>query len=113
MQDKIFEVIVPTEEEIEIKEGKRRKIQKRVFPGYILIEMIMDEEECVSREHKNVYYNQKYIEPPRSEKVQQNLEVFSLILQVNLLIRCSLPMVSDEPLSRLSLISELVLQSLV
>lgn len=44
MQDKIFEVIVPTEEEIEIKEGKRRKIQKRVFPGYILVQLILTED---------------------------------------------------------------------
>ena len=44
MRDKIFDVIVPTEEEIEIKEGKRRKVERRVFPGYILVEMIMDED---------------------------------------------------------------------
>ncbi len=44
MRDKIFDVIVPTEEEIEIKEGKRRKVERRVFPGYILVEMVMDED---------------------------------------------------------------------
>ncbi len=44
MQDKIFDVIVPTEEEIEIKEGKRRVVERRVFPGYILVKMIMDED---------------------------------------------------------------------
>lgn len=44
MRDKIFDVIVPTEEEIEIKDGKRRNIEKRVFPGYILVEMKMDED---------------------------------------------------------------------
>lgn len=44
MQDKIFDVVVPTEEEIEVKEGKRRKIERRVFPGYILVQMIMDED---------------------------------------------------------------------
>lgn len=44
MQDKIFDVIVPTEEEIEIKDGKRRKIERRVFPGYILVQMILTEE---------------------------------------------------------------------
>lgn len=42
MQDKIFDVIVPTEEEIEIREGKRRVVERRVFPGYILVKMIMD-----------------------------------------------------------------------
>lgn len=44
MQDKIFDVVVPTEEEIEIKDGKRRKVERRVFPGYILVKMIMDED---------------------------------------------------------------------
>jgi transcriptional antiterminator NusG len=44
MRDKIFDVIVPTEEEIEIKDGKRRNVERRVFPGYILVEMRMDED---------------------------------------------------------------------
>ncbi len=44
MDDKIFDVIVPTEEEIEIKEGKRRVVERRVFPGYVLVQMIMDED---------------------------------------------------------------------
>ncbi len=44
MQDKIFDVIVPTEDEIEVKDGKRRKVERRVFPGYILVEMKMDED---------------------------------------------------------------------
>jgi len=44
MKDRIFDVVVPTEEEIEVKEGKRRTIERRVFPGYILVQMIMTEE---------------------------------------------------------------------
>jgi len=44
MQDKIFDVVVPTEEEIEVREGKRRTIERRVFPGYILVQMLMDED---------------------------------------------------------------------
>src|SRR5262249_9479338 len=44
MQDKIFDVVVPTEEEIEVKEGKRKTIERRVFPGYILVQMKMDED---------------------------------------------------------------------
>jgi len=44
MQDKIFDVVVPTEEEIEVKEGKRRTVERRVFPGYILVQMKMDED---------------------------------------------------------------------
>lgn len=44
MKDKIFDVVVPTEEEIEVREGKRRTVERRVFPGYILVQMIMDED---------------------------------------------------------------------
>jgi transcriptional antiterminator NusG len=44
MKDKIFDVVVPTEEEIEVKEGKRRTVERRVFPGYILVNMVMTEE---------------------------------------------------------------------
>jgi transcription termination/antitermination protein NusG len=44
MKDMIFDIVVPTEEEIEVKEGKRRTVERRVFPGYILVNMIMTEE---------------------------------------------------------------------
>ncbi|MGD8625387.1 MAG: transcription termination/antitermination protein NusG [Anaerolineae bacterium] len=44
MQDKIFDVVVPTEEEIELKDGQRRTVERRIFPGYILVDMLMDED---------------------------------------------------------------------
>ncbi len=44
MQDKIFQVIVPTEEEIEVRDGKRRTVERRVFPGYVLVQMTMTDE---------------------------------------------------------------------
>lgn len=44
MRSKIFQVIVPTEEEIELKDGQRRVVERRVFPGYVLVQMIMDEQ---------------------------------------------------------------------
>jgi transcriptional antiterminator NusG len=44
MKTQIFDVVVPTEEEIEVKEGKRRTVERRVFPGYILVNMILTEE---------------------------------------------------------------------
>lgn len=44
MQDKIFEVLVPTEEAVEVKDGKRRTVQRKVFPGYVLVEMIMTDD---------------------------------------------------------------------
>ena len=44
MQDKIFQIVVPTEEEVELKDGVRRTTERRIFPGYILVEMVMDED---------------------------------------------------------------------
>jgi len=44
MQDRMFDVVVPTEEEIEVKEGKRRTVERRVFPGYIIVNMLLTEE---------------------------------------------------------------------
>jgi transcriptional antiterminator NusG len=44
MEGFIFQVVVPTEEEIEVREGKRRTYQRRVFPGYILVEMVMTDD---------------------------------------------------------------------
>jgi transcriptional antiterminator NusG len=44
MQDQIFAVEVPTEDEIEVREGKRRTVQRRIFPGYILVQMLMNDD---------------------------------------------------------------------
>jgi transcriptional antiterminator NusG len=44
MEDKIFRVVIPTEEEVEVKNGKKRVVQKKVFPGYVLVEMIMTDD---------------------------------------------------------------------
>lgn len=44
LQDKIQEIIIPMEEEIEIKDGKQKTSIKKVFPGYVLVKMIMEDE---------------------------------------------------------------------
>ncbi len=44
MKDRIFDVVIPTQEEIEVRDGKRRSIERHVFPGYVLVNMIMSEE---------------------------------------------------------------------
>ncbi len=44
MQDKIFQVMVPTEEEIEFKDGKKRTVQRKIYPGYVLVQMIMTDD---------------------------------------------------------------------
>jgi len=44
VKEKIFQVVVPTEDEIEIRDGQRRTVSRKIFPGYIMVEMVMDEE---------------------------------------------------------------------
>jgi transcriptional antiterminator NusG len=44
MQHQIFRVVVPVEEEVDIKEGQRRVVERRVFPGYVFVQMLMDDE---------------------------------------------------------------------
>lgn len=44
MEDKIFDVIVPTEKKIKIKAGKRVEEDEKIYPGYILVEMIVDDD---------------------------------------------------------------------
>ncbi len=44
MQDYIFQVVVPTEEVVELRDGRRRTVEHRIFPGYILVDMIMTDD---------------------------------------------------------------------
>jgi len=44
MQNKIFQIIIPEEQEVEYKGGKKKITTKRVFPGYVIVNMIMDED---------------------------------------------------------------------
>jgi transcriptional antiterminator NusG len=55
MEDKIFNVLVPKEKKIKIKEGKRVTVEEKIFPGYVLVEMIVtDDSWYVVRNTPNV-----------------------------------------------------------
>lgn len=55
MKDKIFEVMVPKEKKIKIKNGKRQTVEEKIFPGYVLVEMIVtDDSWYVVRNTPNV-----------------------------------------------------------
>ena len=47
MEDKIFRILVPTEEELEIKDGKRKITKKKIYPGYVIVEMILTDRKSV------------------------------------------------------------------
>ena len=44
MEDKIFRILVPTEEELEIRDGKRKVTKKKIYPGYVMVEMILTDD---------------------------------------------------------------------
>lgn len=55
MQDKIFNVLIPTEKKIKIRNGKRKIVTEKIFPGYVLVEMIVtDDSWYVVRNTPNV-----------------------------------------------------------
>lgn len=55
MEDKIFNVLVPKEKKIKIKNGKRRTVEEKIFPGYVLVEMeVTDDSWYVVRNTPNV-----------------------------------------------------------
>jgi len=55
MSDKIFNVLIPTEKKIRIKNGKRKVIEEKIFPGYVLVEMLVtDDSWYVVRNTPNV-----------------------------------------------------------
>lgn len=44
MKDKIFQVVIPVEDEVEVKDGQRRTVQRKVFPGYVLVQMLLGDD---------------------------------------------------------------------
>jgi transcriptional antiterminator NusG len=55
MEDKIFNILIPTEKKIKIKNGKRKVMEEKIFPGYILVEMeVTDESWYIVRNTPNV-----------------------------------------------------------
>ncbi|MCL6447956.1 MAG: transcription termination/antitermination protein NusG [Armatimonadetes bacterium] len=44
MEDKIFRIVVPMEDELDIKDGKKKVSRRKIFPGYVLVEMIMSDD---------------------------------------------------------------------
>jgi transcriptional antiterminator NusG len=43
LKDKVFRILIPTEQELRMRGGKKQEIQRKIFPGYVLIQMILDD----------------------------------------------------------------------
>jgi transcription termination/antitermination protein NusG len=77
MEDKIFNILVPTEKKIKIKNGKRKVVEEKIFPGYILVEMIVNDDSWyVVRNTPNVtgFIGTGTIPTPISEKEVKDLQ---------------------------------------
>lgn len=86
LQDKIFEVVVPMEEQIEIKDGKTKSTIKKVFPGYVLIKMIMTDETwyIVRNTHAVTSFVGSGTKPvPLTDEEMKNMGLIDLTINVD------------------------------
>lgn len=90
MKDQIFDVLIPTEEEVEVKDGKRRTVQRRVFPGYILVELKLTEDSWyVVRNTPGVTGfvgngdDPTPLEPEEVRKIMNRMESEEVVIKVN------------------------------
>lgn len=77
MGDKIFNILIPTEKKIKIKNGRRRTVTEKIFPGYVLVEMIVtDDSWYVVRNTPNVtgFIGTGTVPTPISEKEVEALK---------------------------------------
>lgn len=77
MEDKIFNILIPTEKKIKIKNGKRKVVEEKIFPGYVMLEMIVtDDSWYVVRNTPNVtgFIGTGTIPTPISEAEIKNLQ---------------------------------------
>lgn len=77
MQDKIFDILIPKEKKIKIKNGKRRVVEEKIFPGYVLVEMVVDDDSWyVVRNTPNVtgFIGTGTTPTPMSEKEIKSLQ---------------------------------------
>src|SRR5680860_1796435 len=62
MEDKIFNVIVPIEKKVKIKGGKRVTVEEKIYPGYVLVDMIVtDDSWSVSYTHLRAHETDSYL----------------------------------------------------
>lgn len=77
MEDRIFEILIPIEKKIKIKNGKRKVVEEKIFPGYVMVEMVVtDESWYVVRNTPNVtgFIGTGTIPTPISEKEIKDLK---------------------------------------
>ena len=77
MENKIFNILIPVEKKIRIKNGKRKVVEERIFPGYVMVEMVVDDDSWyVVRNTPNVtgFIGTGTVPTPISEKEVKSLQ---------------------------------------
>ena len=77
MEDKIFSILIPSEKKIKIKNGKRKIVEEKIFPGYVMVEMVVDDDSWyVVRNTPNVtgFIGTGTIPTPISDAEVKNLQ---------------------------------------
>jgi len=110
MEEIIIEVSVPTEESIEIKNGKKKSKQKKVFPGYVIIKMIMNDESWyVVRNTRGVT---GFVGPgskpiPLSDEEVKNMGIEKTITEIDMIVGDAIKVISGPFESFIGAIKEI------
>ncbi len=79
MEDRIYDVIIPTEDAVEIKGGKKQNVQRKVFPGYVLVRMDLDDDSWYVV--RNTPAVTGFVGPPGARPVPLSLKEVEAILR--------------------------------
>lgn len=79
MEDRIYEVIIPTEDAVEIKGGKKQTVQRKIFPGYVLVRMDLDDDSWYVV--RNTPAVTGFVGPPGAKPVPLSLREVEAILR--------------------------------
>ncbi len=97
LQDMIFDIVVPMEEQIEIKDGKTKSTIRKVFPGYVLIKMIMTDETwyVVRNTHAVTSFVGSGTKPvPLTDEEMKNMGLIDLTINVDYEINSNVKIIS-------------------
>ncbi|MGI8873580.1 MAG: transcription termination/antitermination protein NusG [Egibacteraceae bacterium] len=79
MEDRIFDVIIPTEDAVEIKSGKKQEVKRKVFPGYVLVRMDLDDDSWYAV--RNTPAVTGFVGPPGARPVPLSMREVEAILR--------------------------------
>lgn len=80
LEDKIFQVVIPVEDELQVKDGKKKIVKKKIYPGYVLVEMILTDDSWYAV--RNTPGVTGFVGPPSKPVALQPHEVKQILRQM-------------------------------